>query len=324
MSKPFKSINWNRLEDKIDLATLEKLNSQIWLDTRIPVSNDLDDWATLTEKEKILYDKVLAGLTTLDTLQSEEGSIVVGYTARTQHERAVMNNIAYMESIHAKSYSTIFSTLRSPRRIDEIFTWTEDNEYLQYKAQTIQEIYRDGTDLQKRVASVFLESFLFYSGFFTPLYYVGMGKMSNVAEIIKLIVRDESVHGTYIGYKHQLGFNELTEEEQEEHEDWVYNLLDKLYKNEVKYTQELYDELGYTEDVKQFLKYNADKALMNLGFDTLFDVGRDDVNPLVMNGISTETSNHDFFSQVGNGYLLGVVEAMQEDDYDVIKERLNK
>lgn len=201
MTKPFKSINWNRLEDKIDLATLEKLNSQIWLDTRIPVSNDLDDWSRLSEQEKILYDKVLAGLTTLDTLQSEDGAIVVGYTARTQHERAVMNNIAYMEGIHAKSYSTIFSTLRSPRRIDEIFKWTEENKYLQYKASVIKDIYDNGTHLQKRVASVFLESFLFYSGFFTPLYYVGMGKMSNVAEIIKLIVRDESVHGT-LGYKH--------------------------------------------------------------------------------------------------------------------------
>ena len=201
MTKPFKSINWNRLEDKIDLATLEKLNSQVWLDTRIPVSNDLDDWSRLSEQEKTLYDKVLAGLTTLDTLQSEEGAIVVGYTARTQHERAVMNNIAYMEGIHAKSYSTIFSTLRSPRRIDEIFKWTEENKYLQYKASIIKDIYDNGTHLQKRVASVFLESFLFYSGFFTPLYYVGMGKMSNVAEIIKLIVRDESVHGT-LGYKH--------------------------------------------------------------------------------------------------------------------------
>ena len=32
--------------------------------------------------------------------------------------------------------------------------------------------------------------------------------------------------------------------------------------------------------------------------------------------ISTGTSNHDFFSQVGNGYLLGTVEAMQDDDYN--------
>ena len=91
-----------------------------------------------------------------------------------------------------------------------------------------------------------------------------------------------------------------------------------------KDTQELYDELGYTEDVKQFLKYNADRALMNLGLDTIFEVSREDVNPLVMNGLSTETSNHDFFSQVGNGYEMGIVEAMKEEDYDIVKEMLNK
>ena len=34
-----------------------------------------------------------------------------------------------------------------------------------------------------------------------------------------------------------------------------------------------------------------------------------------MNGLSTGTVNHDFFSQVGNGYLLGQVEAMSDDDY---------
>ena len=61
---------------------------------------------------------------------------------------------------------------------------------------------------------------------------------------------------------------------------------------------------------------NANKALMNLGQDPLFPASADDVNPIVMNGISTGTSNHDFFSQVGNGYLLGEVEAMQDDDYN--------
>ena len=60
-----------------------------------------------------------------------------------------------------------------------------------------------------------LKPCLFYSGFFTPLWYLGNNKMINSAEIIKLIIRDESVHGTYIGYKFQLGFNELSEEEQE-------------------------------------------------------------------------------------------------------------
>ncbi len=35
-----------------------------------------------------------------------------------------------------------------------------------------------------------------------------------------------------------------------------------------------------------------------------------------MNGISTKTANHDFFSQVGAGYLMGDAEAMTDDDYD--------
>jgi ribonucleoside-diphosphate reductase beta chain len=49
----------------------------------------------------------------------------------------------------------------------------------------------------------------------------------------------------------------------------------------------------------------------------LFPDGAEDVNPIVMNGISTTTSNHDFFSQVGNGYRLGQVEAMSDDDYNI-------
>lgn len=68
------------------------------------------------------------------------------------------------------------------------------------RQKIINEIYENGTALEKKVASVFLETFLFYSGFFTPLYYLGNNKLANVAEIIKLIIRDESVHGTYIGY----------------------------------------------------------------------------------------------------------------------------
>ncbi len=56
---------------------------------------------------------------------------------------------------------------------------------------------------------------------------------------------------------------------------------------------------------------------MNLGQDPLFPDTAEDVNPVVMNGISTSTANHDFFSQVGNGYLLGNVESMSDDDYKI-------
>lgn len=635
----YKAINWNAIEDVVDKATWEKLTEQFWLDTRIPLSNDLDDWRRLSDKERDLVGKVFGGLTLLDTLQSVDGVSAIRSDIRTPHEEAVLNNIQFVESVHAKSYSSIFSTLNTKFEIEEIFEWTANNPYLQKKAEIIKEVYDNGTPLQKKVASVFLESFLFYSGFFTPLWYLGNNKLPNVAEIIKLIIRDEclvkdqelltpkgwvsvadirpqdlvlqfdketrrtnfapvstistdfapkiyqfksklgyvdlkctpnhrlirkaltsdklitrpadltlgsssywlhptevlppnskveplskweefyiclskfgtvvesalskhlvlssskpeviakmedlleslnitykeysypegngtvmrisrfnqfgieedklkslpkrplnevdskwclqyletlfdwvgakcsdnsyrycsinkesvdyvqalcsllgyktrirefedrspfsaeglvnysltilpegstsygavvartelegeqiygiqvpsgylvtrsksgsvvvtgnSVHGTYIGYKFQLAFNELPEEEQEALKEWMYDLLYTLYENEEKYTEELeelYDEIGWTDEVKTFLRYNANKALMNLGQDPLFPDSADDVNPIIMNGISTGTSNHDFFSQVGNGYLLGQVEAMEDSDYMV-------
>ena len=645
----YKAINWNAIEDVVDKATWEKLTEQFWLDTRIPLSNDLDDWRKLSDKERDLVGKVFGGLTLLDTLQSVDGVSAIRPDVRTPHEDAVLNNIAFMEAIHAKSYSSIFSTLNTKSEIEEIFEWTANNPHLQKKAEIIKHIYDTGTPLQKKAASVFLESFLFYSGFFTPLWYLGNNKLPNVAEIIKLILKDEclcsehslltpngwksvseirigdlvaqfnkdsrelsfakvqhtsihvpdktyvfkteqnhfslhcspnhrvlgyynenpvvqkakefrkgnkhipntgefigvdcepltleerfliavhadgsyskavnldklkqdgqktgtisvrfslskerkikefewlldnlgynfskrerkidpkfkhrnrvflytvrvpvhlvnkerikrlptrdytkvnkqwcedyiseiakwdghivketpdritygtvdsdaaelvqtiavlagyrthyavltdnrkesyqdihriqinrhkkttntqcliieeapsqkvygiqvpdgflltkhnnaisvtgnSVHGTYIGYKFQLAFNELSEEEQEELKAWTYDLLYELYENEEKYTEELYDEIGWTEEVKTFLRYNANKALMNLGLDPLFPESAEDVNPIIMNGISTGTSNHDFFSQVGNGYLLGQVEAMEDEDYTV-------
>ena len=632
----YKAINWNAIEDVVDKATWEKLTEQFWLDTRIPLSNDLDDWRKLSEKERDLVGKVFGGLTLLDTLQGTDGVSAIRPDVRTPHEDAVLSNVSFMEQVHAKSYSSIFSTLNTKSEIEEIFEWTANNPYLQKKAEIIKEVYDNGTPLQKKVASVFLESFLFYSGFFTPLWYLGNNKLPNVAEIIKLIIRDEcmtkdqrvltpngwvsvadirpqdlvlqfdketrrtnfapvstistdfapkiyqfksklgyvdlkctpnhrlirkaltsdkliarpadltlgsssywlhptevlppnskvepltkleelyiclskfgtvvesalskhlvlssgksevvakmkdllkslnipykeysypegngtvlriskfnqfgieesklkslpkrplnevdskwclqyletlfdwvgakcsdnsyrycsinkesidyvqalcslagyktrirefedrspfsveglvnysltilqegstsygaavtrtelegeqiygiqvpsgylvtrsqsgsvvitgnSVHGTYIGYKFQLAFNELSEEEQEELKAWMYDLLYTLYENEERYTEELYDEIGWTEEVKTFLRYNANKALMNLGQDPLFPDSADDVNPIIMNGISTGTSNHDFFSQVGNGYLLGQVEAMEDSDYMV-------
>ena len=51
METYYKAINWNEIEDAIDKSTWEKLTEQFWLDTRIPLSNDLDDWRKLSAEE---------------------------------------------------------------------------------------------------------------------------------------------------------------------------------------------------------------------------------------------------------------------------------
>lgn len=311
----YKAIDWNTIVDIIDKFTWEKLTEQFWLDTRIPVSNDLDDWRRLSKVEKDMLGKVFGGLTLLDTLQSEEGAVILKRYALTQEEKAVLSNIEFMESVHAKSYSTIFSTLNTKKEIEEIFYEVNNNKFFQNKAKLINEVYQSGDILKTQAASVLLESFLFYSGFYAPLYYLGNNKLPNVAEIIKLIIRDESVHGTYIGRKFQLRYELLNPEEMAEFKDWLYDFVFTLYENEEKFTEYIYDPVGWSEEVKVFIRYNANKALMNLGFDPLFPETDKDVNPIVMNGISTGTVNHDFFSQVGNGYRMGVVKPMSNEDY---------
>jgi hypothetical protein len=70
------------------------------------------------------------------------------------------------------------------------------------------------------------------------------------------------------------------------------------------------------------IQLNKDKEAVKEYFleyvnpNTMFFHSAEDVNPIVMNGILTSTSNQDFFSSVGNGYLLTPVEDMKDEDYN--------
>ena len=264
------AINWNRIEDEKDLEVWNRLVNNFWLPEKVPLSNDIQSWNTLTPDEQLLTMRVFTGLTLLDTIQGTVGAVSLIPDAITPHEEAVYTNIAFMESVHAKSYSSIFSTLCSTKEIDEAFRWSVENPNLQKKAQIVMDYYRGDNPLKRKVASTLLESFLFYSGFYLPMHWSSRAKLTNTADLIRLIIRDEAVHGYYIGYKFQKGLEKVSQAERDDLKDYTFSLLYELYDNEVQYTQDLYDGVGLTEDVKKFLHYNANKALMNLGYEAMF------------------------------------------------------
>ena len=310
-------VNWNKIEDPIDLEVWNRLTANFWLPEKVPISNDIQSWSMLRDNEKLLTMRVFTGLTMLDTIQGTVGSMSIIPDARTQHEEAVITNIAFMESVHAKSYSSVFSTLSSTQEIEDAFRWSEDNPYLQKKAEIVLSYYRGDDPLKRKIASTLLESFLFYSGFYWPMYLSSRAKLTNTADLIRLIIRDEAVHGYYIGYKFQLAFKEESEERQAELRDYTYAMLMELYENEINYTAELYDEVNLTSDVKKFLHYNANKALMNLGFEALFPKDQCDVNPAILSALSPNSDeNHDFFSGSGSSYVIGKHESTTDDDWE--------
>jgi len=311
------AINWNRIQDDKDLEVWNRLVNNFWLPEKVPLSNDIQSWNTLTPEEQTLTMRVFTGLTLLDTIQGTVGAVSLIPDAITPHEEAVYTNIAFMESVHAKSYSSIFSTLCSTKEIDEAFRWSVENENLQKKAQIVMEYYRGDEPLKRKVASTLLESFLFYSGFYLPMHWSSRAKLTNTADLIRLIIRDEAVHGYYIGYKFQRGLETVDQAKRDEIKDYTFSLLYELYDNEVQYTQDLYDGVGLTEDVKKFLHYNANKALMNLGYEAMFPSAVTNVNPAILSALSPNADeNHDFFSGSGSSYVIGKAEATEDEDWD--------
>ena len=200
---PVAAIDWNTIPDEKDSEVWDRLTGNFWLPEKVPLSNDIKSWNTLNELEQRTTMRVFTGLTMLDTIQGTVGAVSLLPDALTSHEEAVYTNIAFMESVHAKSYSSIFQTLASTPEINDAFRWAEENEHLQRKAKIVLEYYEGADAQKKKAASVILESFLFYSGFYLPMYWSSHAKLTNTADIIRLIIRDEAVHGYYIGYKYQ-------------------------------------------------------------------------------------------------------------------------
>ncbi|MGD6890263.1 class 1b ribonucleoside-diphosphate reductase subunit beta [Bacillus mobilis] len=317
-----RAVNWNKKEDDFSLMFWKQNIAQFWTEEEIAVSSDKNTWAQLSKEEQIAYKRVLGGLTLLDTKQGGEGMPLVLVHLENLQAKSVLAFMGAMEEVHAKSYSHIFTTLATEEEIDDIFEWVDNHPLLEKKAGIVTNYYRRllKPEVTKKelymamVASVFLESYLFYSGFFYPLYLAGQGKLTASGEIINLIIRDESIHGVFVGILAQQIFAELSVEDQQEVQKETQELLMELYEIEMAYTEEIYTSIGLVEDVNRFVRYNANKGLMNLGLEPKFE--EEEINPIVLNGLRTDTKNHDFFSVKGNGYVKATnVEKLSDDDF---------
>lgn len=320
MTKIFDAANWSKQDDSFTQVFYNQNVRQFWLPEEISLNGDLLAWKSMSGLEKDTYKKALAGLTLLDTEQGNTGMPRIAEHVEGHQRKAVLNFMAMMENaVHAKSYSNIFMTLAPTEEINELFEWVKDNKYLQKKAEVIVDLYKNIKDndeislFKAMVASVFLESFLFYSGFYYPLLCYGQGKMMQSGEIINLIIRDEAIHGVYIGLLAQEIYNKQDEKTKNELIIFTTNLLEDLYENELRYTEVVYDQVNLTHDVKKFVRYNANKALQNLGFDTYFP--EEEVNPVVINGLNTKAKSHDFFSMKGSSYQKANVESLKDEDF---------
>ena len=280
MVKPLQAVNWNDPNCKFYDNIYNKQAQQFWLPTEIPVSDDKECWSNLDAKTKEAYERILAGLTLLDTNQTS-GINKVAEKSENMFIQSLLALFGGFESIHARSYSTIFQTLCTTERINELFLWVEQVGELQNKVHKIMKEYNDKDSLyMSYVASLCLEGVCFYSGFFLPLYLAGQGKMIHSGEIINLILRDEKLHTIACGRFAQDLMLNVDDVTKDHYKKKALELISEIYNLEMEYTELIYGDLALVE------------------------------------GYSIETKTHDFFSTRGNGYVVATnVTKLTDEDF---------
>ncbi|MDV3148437.1 MAG: class 1b ribonucleoside-diphosphate reductase subunit beta [Sweet potato little leaf phytoplasma] len=333
----YQGANWNNLDDDFTHHFYEQNLSQFWRPEDISLQSDLHVWNTLSPWEQKTYSRNLLVLTFLDTYQGDIGMpVLVRACLPEEHQKkATLSFMGAMENaVHAKSYSNIFMTFLNKNEIDDLFCWgmkqknlqnilnliinvyemldqkivVNKNDYVYYNSYEFREI-----KWKAMVASVFLETWLFYSGFYYPLYFYGQGKLMQAGEIINLIIRDESIHGVYTGRLAKNLYSTFDPDQKKKLYSWLENFLFKLYQEQKKLSFEIYQEINLVEDVNKFVRYNANKALLNLGFEQYFPY--EEINPVILNGLNTETKTMDYFSMKGNGYQKMKTESLKDEDF---------
>lgn len=336
-----KAVDWNRPAQPIDLEVWQKQTSNFWLPEKIPLSNDLKSWNLLDEGTQRVVTHSLASLTRLDTLQAKFGApCLLSSPGITPHESANLSFITGMEAVHARSYSSIFSTLLPSDKIDEAFKLANADGLLSSEMDYFLTAYQ-GSQIDvladslpgatitavKAATSVMLESFLFYTGFYPVLKLAVKGKLTNTADIIRLIMRDEAIHGFYIGGIFERIREETLEEEPElwqRIEEYIEETIKVLFDAEKQRIEQYYSWSDtckqWIPDALQFLGYNAKMAGSNLGdsdYAGLIGDYGNNVSSVILSQLSTVSDeNHDYFSGSGSAYVVGTVEQVTDDDWD--------
>ncbi len=139
------AINWNKIQDDKDVEVWNRLVNNFWLPEKVPLSNDVQSWHTLTPDEQQLTMRVFTGLTLLDTIQGTVGAVSLIPDAITPARRSCV----HQHCLHGVGACQVLLVdllhLCSTKEIDDAFRWSLENENLQKKAQIVMDYYQATT-----------------------------------------------------------------------------------------------------------------------------------------------------------------------------------
>lgn len=262
--KPYyKANNWNTVEEQVDRSAWARLNDIVYEPRRVPIYKDQKEFLHLPKNEQTVILHSFGSLTLSSILQMKVALSEIKKDAENSEEDA--------------------------------YEWANQNPYLQKKMKLLNTVYQSGNAIRKKAAHVFLSTGLYHSSFFGPLYLFGQHKLPRAAELIKYALRITTLNGIYTGIKFRRDFFKLSKKEQNKVHDWVYDLCDNLYDNELSHIKLLYQNTDLEDKVEHYIHYALNKALMNLGQEPKYPENVETLDPILTTGLMESAMIEDFF-----------------------------
>lgn len=269
----------------------EDMEGFFWRPNEVPLLKDRNDYHSLTESERFVFDTNLKWQTMTDSMLSRSIFKMAEYVSNPELE-AAMNVWAFFESnIHSRSYSHILKNVYP----DESKFWDSiliDKE-IQNRANAAKKdydsLFGSPTDIKQQIFDALIstqitEGLAFYSSFVCSFFFGARGKMEGNAKIIKLIARDENLHVavsqnvlTYLRDNEDEGFQNVVKASEQK----IYDAYVLAVDIEKKWADYLFSNgglLGLNADIlKSYVEWLANNRLTSLGYKKIFDTKK---NPL--------------------------------------------
>lgn len=270
---------WNRI--KYDWARLmyRTMLNNFWIPEEISLNEDVKQFPYLSEGERSAFDRIIAFLNFLDSIQSENLPNLSRYITAPEVS-SLLNVQAFQEEIHAQSYSYILDTVTNPITRDQIYDmWREDEHLLKrnkYIANIYQQFNEEASDenfVRVIIANYILEGIYFYSGFSFFYTLARQGKMTATSTIFKYINRDEVTHLVL--------FQNIIKELRQENKDLFTSQLEAEIQemmrigveHEIAWGQYVTNNqiLGMNNDlIEGYIKYLSNQRLKAIGIAELY------------------------------------------------------
>jgi len=247
-----------------------------WLHTEVRMHDDVHDWASkLNDDDKALLTNLFRFFTQGDI--DVAGGYITNYLPRFKQPevRMMLLSFAAREAVHIAAYSNLIETLGMP---DSIYS-----EFMQYAEMRDKHDFvgqystgnKDQLAEQIAVFSAFTEGLQLFSSFVMLLNYPRHGLMKGMGEIVTWSIVDETAHVEGLTKVFRAHIEENRHLWNDELKQKLYSIAEKMVELEFNFIDLCYGVNPIMrglakDDVKQYIRYIANRRLIGMGLKGIF------------------------------------------------------